>query len=414
MARVLILTLVFPPDGVSTAVIMGDLALDLKRTGHDVTVMTTVPHYNRDTGAEARQPLRRAWGPLLSRSEHGGVPVMHVAMPKKNASKLLRLLAWAQFHVLSVVATIALVRKVDVIVAPSPPLTIGVCAWLLGLVYRAPFIYNVQELYPDIAIRMGAIRHRPIMRALFALERFVYARAGAITVIADGMRQRVLEKGVAPEKVRLIPNFVDVDDMPRVPRDNAFSREHGLQPYFVVTYAGNMGPAQGLGAVLDAAVLLRGEPRLRFLFVGGGGEQDRLRSMARDRGIDNVQFLSHQPYARVPEIYAASDLCLVPLSGQAGFDAVPSKVYRIMACARPLLVQTIADSDLAVLVRAAQSGVIVAPEAPEALAAAVRELMCAPARCAAMGEAGRAHVLQHYGRTSVSGLYEALVREVSA
>src|SRR5688572_8663088 len=139
MARVLMLTLVFPPDGVSTAVIMGEVAADLKRSGHDVTVITTTPHYSRDTEAEARQPLRRTWAGILSRSEYAGVPVVHIAMPHKTANRATRVLSWIHFHVLSVIATLLLVRKVDVIVTPSPPLTMGVCAWVLGVLYRAPY-----------------------------------------------------------------------------------------------------------------------------------------------------------------------------------------------------------------------------------------------------------------------------------
>ena len=295
MAHILVLSLVFPPDNVSTAVIMGELSADLTKAGHDVTVVTTVPHYNRDREAEAHQPLVRQWGPLLYRSEFQGVRVLHVAMPRKGRSKLFRLLAWTQFHVLSLIVALALVRRVDVILTPSPPLTIGVCAWLLGCVYRAPFVYNVQELYPDIAITLGAIRSPWITAPLFALERFVYARARSITVIASRMRQRILQKSVPPDKVRLIPNFVDIEDIAPLPKANEFSCQHGLKDDFVVTYAGNMGPAQGLETVLEAASLLRHESGLRFLLVGEGILVNRLKDLVRDRGLENVLILPHQP-----------------------------------------------------------------------------------------------------------------------
>jgi colanic acid biosynthesis glycosyl transferase WcaI len=414
MAHVLVLTLVFPPDGVSTAVIVGELSADLKAAGHDVTAVTTVPHYNRDGEAEARQPLMRLWGPLLYGSEFQGVRVLHVGMPRKSAKVLSRLLAWTQFHVLSLIAAVTLVRRVDAILAPSPPLTIGVCAWLLGLFYRAPYIYNVLELYPDIAITLGALKSRAIIRLLFALERFVYARAGIITVIADRMQRRILSKSVPARKVRLIPNFVDVNDMAPLPKVNAFSRAHALERAFVVTYAGNMGPAQGLETVLDAAALLKLTPGLRFLLVGGGVLHDRLEAVVRDRGLANVLILAHQPYATVPQIYAASDLCLVPLAPHTGSDAVPSKVYRIMACARPVLACADLESDLAELVRLARCGTVVAPGSPESLARAVTEAMQNPSAYAEMGRAGRAHVLAHYSRVTVSAQYEALVREVTS
>ena len=413
MAHVLVLSLVFPPDGVSTAVILGELSADLKKAGHDVTVVTTAPHYNRDAGAEARQPLTRVWGPVLSRSEFQGARVLHVAMPRKGRSVLLRLLAWGQFHVLSVVAALALVRRVDVIVSPSPPLTVGVCAWLLGLCYRAPYAYNVQELYPDIAISLGALRNRWAISVLFALERFVYARARFITVIAPGMRRRILMKGVPPDKVRLIPNFVDADDLTPGPKANVFSRQHGLDEAFVVTYAGNMGPAQALDTVLDAATLLKAEPRLKFLLVGEGTSFDRLRRRAYEQGLANVLMLPHQSYDLVPQIYAASDLCLVPLAVNTASDAVPSKVYRIMACARAVLACADAESDLADLIRAAQCGAVVSPGSPEALAKAIVAAMRDPAASAAMGEAGRRYVLTQYARPSISAQYDALIREAT-
>ena len=414
MAHVLVLTLVFPPDGVSTAVIVGELSADLKAAGHDVTVVTTVPHYNRDGEAEARQPLVRLWGPLLYGSEFQGVRALHVGMPRKSGKVWSRLLAWTQFHVLSLIAAVTLVRRVDVILAPSPPLTIGVCAWLLGLFYRAPYIYNVLELYPDIAITLGALKSRTVIRLLFALERFVYARAGIITVIAGRMQRRILGKSVPADKVHLIPNFVDVNDMVPLPKANEFSRAHGLDRTFVVTYAGNMGPAQGLETVLDAAALLTHTSGLRFLLVGGGVLHDRLEAVARDRGLSNVLILPHQPYGMVPQIYATSDLCLVPLAINTGSDAVPSKVYRIMACARPVLACADPESDLAELVRLSRCGTVVPPGSPAALAQAISDAMRNPSACIEMGQAGRAHALAHYSREAVSARYEALIREVTS
>jgi colanic acid biosynthesis glycosyl transferase WcaI len=414
MAHVLVLTLVFPPDGVSTAVIMGELSADFRRAGHDVTVLTTAPHYNRDLAAESRQPLTRLWGPLLYRSEFQGLRVLHVGMPRKSGRIFSRLLAWTRFHVLSLIAAVVLVRRVDVILAPSPPLTIGICAWLLGRIYRAPFVYNVQEVYPDIAVALGALKNRRIISVLLALERFVYARARIVTAIGAGMRRRILAKAVPPEKVRLIPNFVDLDYMLPLPKDNAFSREHGLAGAFVVTYAGNMGPAQGLDTILDAAGLLASEPGILFLLVGEGSEHARLRATAQERQLANVLVLGHQSYDLVPHIYAASDVCVVPLAGQAGADAIPSKVYRIMACERPVLACADADSDLGELVRLAGCGLVVPPGSAASLAAALRDVMRDPTACDGMGRAGRAHVLAHYSRAAVSAHYENLIREVTA
>jgi glycosyltransferase involved in cell wall biosynthesis len=174
-----------------------------------------------------------------------------------------------------------------------------------------------------------------------------------------------------------------------------------------------MGPAQGLEIVLEVASLLRRQSGLRFLLVGEGILFSRLKAQVRDRGLENVLILPHQPYALVPQIYAASDFCLVPLAAHSGSEAVPSKVYRIMACARPVLACADQDSDLAELVELAQCGKVVPPGSPERFADAVSEALRSPAECIAMGLAGRAHVVAHYSRESVSGRYEALVRELA-
>ena len=413
LAHVLVLSLVFPPDSVSTAQIMGDLAVDLGRLGHRVSVLTTTPHYNRDPDAEARQPLRRTWGGVVARSHFGGAEVWHTVMPRKDASVPKRLAAWCLFHALSLVVGILALRRVDVILAPSPPLTIGVAAWLLGRWHRAPFIYNVQELYPDIAINLGAVRRPWLIRVLFALERFVYARAARIAVIAERMRQRLLEKGVPPDRVVVIPNFVDTTALEPVPAPNAFTREFGLQGRFLVSYAGNLGQAQGLETLLDAAALLRDESAIVLVLIGSGGLWDTLEARIAAERLDNVRLLPYLPFSRVPEIYGASQLSVVAQAASIGADAVPSKVYRIMASRGVVLAATDDASDLARLVREAGCGYVVPQDDPAAIAAAIRRAFERRTELAAMGEAGRAHMVTRYARPVVTAHYDALVRQLA-
>jgi colanic acid biosynthesis glycosyl transferase WcaI len=413
MARILILSLVFAPDGVSTAQLMSEVAADLHRAGHSVSVVTTQPHYNRDLVAEAAQPLARHWGGLLFKSDFVGVPVIHTFMPRKRGSFLIRLPGWVLFHVLALGVGLFLVERPDVVMVPSPLLTAGVLGWVVARLRRARFVYNVLELYPDLAVKIGQLRNRPVIALLRALEGFVYRHAAVVTVIAEGMRRAVVAKHVSSERVRFIPNFVDVDQLRPGPKDNAFGREHGLGGAFVVSYAGNLGFAQGLEVLLEAAALLADERDVRFLFVGDGVLRERLVEEARARSLGNVRFVAHQPYARVPEIYAASDLCVVALVGALDAEAVPSKFLRIMACGRPVLAMADAGSELAQEVAASEAGVVVAPSSAAAVADVVRALKGAPARCAAMGAAGRAYVSTRYARTVVTGKYSALADELA-
>jgi len=409
--HIVLISLVFRPDNVSTAHVMADLAADLVAAGHRVTVFTTTPHYNQDPGAEILQPRRRYWGRLLQTSDYRGMRVYHAWMPRKGRSVLLRLTAWVWFHFIGTVAALLLAKRPDVILAPSPPLTVGVSAWVLGTLRSVPFVYNVQEIYPDIAINLGALKNPVLIWAMLALERFVYRRARTITAISPRMRERLVEKGVAPAKVIVIPNFVDLEDLAPRPKDNAFSREFHVHDKFVLSYAGNLGPAQGLKSFVDAADRLRDCPDVRLMLIGDGILADQLRELAAARGLSNLLLVPYQPYSRVPDIYGASDVCVVAQAAATASDAIPSKVYRIMACERPVIAATEPRSDLAQLVTTANAGVVIAPESGDALAAAVRDALANPRAWQARGISGREHVITRYPRATVSRQYDEVLRD---
>lgn len=391
---------------------MGDLASDLAARGHHVTVISTMPHYNRDIEAESRQPTQALWGPILRRSIFRGITVYHTYMPQKGQNISFRILAWIGFHTISIVAALTLAPRPSVVIAPSPPLTIGICAWILSVIYRVPYVYNVQEIYPDMAIRLGAIRNRRVIDLLYRLERFVYQKASALTVIAWRMRERLLQKGVPDDKVQVIPNFVDVSDLSPLPKVNKFSLKYSLHDKFVVSYAGNLGPAQGLEHFIDAAKLLRDEASIRFLMMGDGILSEVLQQRIGKFDLSNFIFLPYQPYSLMAQAYAASDLCLVPQAAETGFEAVPSKVYRIMACARPVLAATDSRSDLARLIIDAGCGAIVPPGSAEAIADVIRHVHRNPEKWQNMGLAGRDHVVDHYARKTVTDQYHELIERL--
>jgi colanic acid biosynthesis glycosyl transferase WcaI len=413
MARILLLTLVFRPDNVSTAQIMGDLALDLKARGHTLQVITTIPHYNRDAEADARQPLHAWLGGVIRRSEYQGIPVYHVFIPQKGGNKLLRMAGWMGFHIGSLILGSLLRFKPQIILAPSPPLTIGVVAWLLGKLRRCPWVYNVQEIYPDIAINLGELRNPAIIRGFQFLERFVYRTAAGLAVISEGMVERILAKGVPPAKVHLIPNFVDLTEFVPGEKRNPFSLEHGLQDQLVVLYAGNMGKPQGLDVLIEAAARLKDEPGIRFVMMGTGSERQALEEQARALKLPNVLFLGQQPYSSMGAVHATASICFVSQAPRTASDGIPSKVFRILGSGRPILASTSSDSDLARIVRDAKAGEIVPPGNPEAIAAALRRALTAQDEWARMGMRGREFVNDHFSRPMISEKYHLLLSRLA-
>lgn len=413
MARVLFLSLVFAPDGVSTSVLMTELAHELRGLGHEITVLTTTPHYNVEPEARARQPLHKKWGSLLYESDCDGIPVYHAAIPTKGSRVGARLLDYARFHAISTAAGLTVAGDYDVIFAPSPPLTIGLSAWLLRLLKRAPFIYNVQEIYPDVAVSLGVLRNPRAIGALERLERFVYGRAYTITTISERFRRRLLQKNVPPGKLRVIPNFVDTEFIQPGPRHNDFSTCHRLDDKFVVLYAGNIGLTQGFETILDAAQQLADLPDLHFLFVGDGTRRDWLAEQLARESYSNVTLLPYQPRSVVPQIYATADLCLVPLKKGTAQETFPSKIYTIMAAARPVVAATDPESELADLVQTADCGWAVPPDDAAALSDVLRRAYEERSLLARKAHLGHAHVVANYSRQAVAQRYDELIRELA-
>jgi colanic acid biosynthesis glycosyl transferase WcaI len=415
VARVLVLSLTFPPDNVSTAQLMGELAADLKQAGHDVRVLSSTPHYNQDPEAEARQPLRNYWGRLISRSDFHGIPVYHIFMPRKQANALLRLASWTWFHLVSSIFGAAMSPRPDVIFTPSPPLTNGVNAWLVGRMGRVPFIYNVQEMYPDCLVQLDLIRNPILLKFLYWLEGFVYKKAAAISVISPSMEKALIEsKGMAGSKVHMIENWVDTTQFSPLPKDNDFSRSQGTADRFVVTYAGNMGPHRKIDDLIGAADLLRDRTEVQFMLIGGGTANQRYAQRVRELGLSNCSVLGHQPFSLVPLIYAASDLCFVPLSGELAVAGLPSKVYKIMSSARPVLAATESESYLAELVRKTQCGIVVPPASPEGIAEAVLRYAEDRESLERMGASGRAWVIANCSRGAIVRHYLDIFEQVVA
>lgn len=296
---------------------------------------------------------------------------------------------------------------------PSPPLTNGLVGFAAGRLRRAPFVYNVQDVYPDIAVRLGVLRSRRSIAIFRRMEKFVYAKAAAVSVISEGFRDNLLAKGVPPGKIEVVPNFADTGLIRPLPRRNAFSAAHGLDERFVVLFAGNIGLSQGLEHVLEAARRLAGHPEVLFLIVGAGAAKPGLIDLAARLGLPNVRFLPFQPYQDIPEMYAASDAGLVPLKRGFTGESVPSKVLSILAAARPLIAAVDEGSETWRLAREAGCGLAVAPEDPAALAGAVLELAGDRERGRRMGAAGRELVERRYSRTAAATKYEELLIRVA-
>jgi len=402
--RILLLTLYFAPDIAANAVIMTELAEELSAMGHQVTVVTTFPHY-------AKNVIDRdyRWR-LFQRDNHSSIKVIRTYLytsPRKR-NFLGRILSYISFNLLSTLVAL-LSGKHDIILAPSPPLTIGLSAYIISRVKRIPYVYSVQDIYPDVAIKLGILKN-PFGKALFQrLERFVYTHARHITVLSEGFQTNLLRKGIPPQKLSVIPNFVDVDFIRPHHRNNTIRQRFGLDGRFVVLFAGNLGHSQGLEHVLMCAALLRDRDHIVFIIVGNGSRKHQLEKQALRMGLDNVRFFPFQRRQEVPDIYSAADVALVTLRKGIAFESFPSKTYSIMASARPILAAVDPGSDVWNLVEQTRCGLCVEPENPQALAEAVLILYEDTTLRGTLARNGRKYVVRYHNRQVVAGEYYELL-----
>lgn len=410
MSRVLLHSLVFSPDSVSTAYIMTDLAVELKRLGHSVTVLTTTPHYNLDQTALARQPLQKRWGGLLYYSEWEGIPVWHVTVPMKGRRVWKRGFDFIHFHLMSLAVALLKIDHQDIVIATSPPLTIGVMSWLLGAHWHAASVYKVAEVYPDIVVRHGMVRHPALIAVMRRLEKFVYAHNTMIVPIAEQFRRVISGRGVPDNKLKVIRDCVDVGMYRPLPRDNPFAQEHQLLTGFVVLYGGNIGLVQDWDSVLFAASNLSGLP-VQFVIVGDGARRQWLTEQVATRHLRNIRLIGYQPKEMMPLINASCDLAIIPMTRAGALDGLPSKIYTIMASGKSVLATADQDSDMAWLIQQAQCGRVVSPDNPPAFTEAIKKAYFELASLPAEGARGREFV-EAFTKERVACQYDELIRSL--
>jgi colanic acid biosynthesis glycosyl transferase WcaI len=333
-------------------------------------------------------------------------------MPDKHCNKLLRIASWLSFHLLSTIIGVCIRFKSDVILVPSPPLSIGINACVIAWLTRSRYIYNVQELYPDIAVNLGVIKHKGLIRLLAAVERFIYNRSAAVTAITESIQNKVVARIRDPQKARLIPNYVDFADVVEAPRINAFSQQYQIEKQFVVTYAGNLGIPQNLAILVEAGKLLSGQDGISILIIGDGTEKGDLRQRVNRDAITNVQVIDYQSYSMMPLIYAATDVFYVGQNLDAHSDGIPSKSYRIMANKKPIVAVTTPDSDLAQCLRTSGGGVVVASNDPADLATAILAMKASGIDLKKQGKKAFEYVTQAFERSHVSRQYDQLIQSI--
>lgn len=299
--KILIHTLIFSPDGVSTAYLYNDIALRFQKEGYEVVVLSTTPHFNVVKEQLGKQPLKWKIPGIYKESNFHGIRVLHVPQ-KKFKSTVLRILGFVYWHIISFILGLC-IRKVDVIVSPSPPLSIGMVNLILSWLKGCKVIYNVQEIYPDILKKKTG----PIIAFLKKVERCIYNKSAAITTIDDVFYNTIVSRFEDPSKLHIIPNFVDTN---LYNPTNVEPLDESLFPQtdsLKLLYAGNIGHAQDWRPLV-ALVERTKELNMEYFVIGMGVQRQYLEEQKVEKGLDKLHILDYQPRHLMPSILAYSDV----------------------------------------------------------------------------------------------------------
>jgi glycosyltransferase involved in cell wall biosynthesis len=383
-----------------------ELAQHLRGEGYRFTVVSGEVHYM--TGRRARG--RRG---LVTRRETGGIAVLLAyALPSLHRGFGWRVASYASFMLTSAYAALR-AEPPDLVLGTSPPIFQAVSAAAIAAVRRRPFVLEIRDLWPEFAIDMGVLR-QPILVALSrALERALYATATHLVVNSPAYGTYLESKGVAAEKITLVPNGVEVRAFDPMARGERLRVALGVRDKFVVTYAGALGLANDIPVILRAAARVADDRRIHFLLVGDGAARAAMEAQARELHLANVTFTGPRPKAEMAEVLAASDACLATLLHISMFRMpYPNKVFDYMAAGRPTILAI--DGVIRDVIERAGGGVAVTPGDDEALARAVRDLSADPQRARAMGAAARGYVEQHFDRAQQAARLDVLLRSIAA
>ncbi len=390
--RVLLISQYFPPETGGPPNRLLSIANGLREDGHEVHVIAEKPNHPEGV---IREDYREG---VFDERTYDGIPVTYTWVytdPEKNFLK--RLAFYLSFMVMAVLGALRTKGNFDVVFASSPPLFVGLSGWLAARLKDAKFVFDVRDIWPEVAVAMGALTNPAAIDLAERLEQFIYNRADGITAVTASFCDHIQEVASEQIPMRRVMNGTMPDVFQQDAQRQEVREKLGVDDKYVVTYAGNHGLAQGLPHLIEAAELLQENEDVVFLLLGSGPVKDKLVRESDSRELDNVLFSDRVPLEEAAAHMAASDSLLVPLEDHEIYrQFIPSKLFDSMATGRPVLLSV--DGEARSILEEAEGGLYYPAEDGEALAESIEWLVEHPEEGKQMGKKGRAYAQENCTR----------------
>ncbi len=386
----------FPPEVNALANRSYEHAVQWAEDGGSVDVITDIPHF----------PEGRVYRGYKNRFQHEtveGVSVYRVPIyAARNQRRLRRIASYLSYMVSAILFSCFIKRRPDVVVASSPHIFTAFAGYAISLIRRVPFVMEVRDLWPESIGAVGAIEKRWILRLIEWAVDFLYARARLVVVVTESFREALLRRGVPAERLQVVPNGADLKFLQALDRgrQEELREKLRLNGKFVVSYLGTIGMAHKVEVMLEAALRCT-DPEVIYLVAGTGARRSWLEAEVKRNPCPNFLLLPKQPRDAMPYLLALSDVCVIHLMDRELFSTViPSKLFEAMGAGRPVIVAIPGESTR--LIEESGAGLVIPPEMPDALVAAVAKLKTSPDQLQAMQTAGLSLVRSRYNRVSLA------------
>ena len=403
--RILFLSHFYPPEMGGAAARISGLAKWLVKFGHDVTVITGYPNY----------PLGKIYPEYKNKKNRiesiDDVNILRArVLPVSYGTFLIRLLNYFTLFFTAFWISIKKRNNFDIIIASSPPLTIGMLGLVLSKIYKIPWIFDIRDIWPDVAVEAEMLKQNGIVHKLSKkLADYLYKQATHITPVTERKLTKICKYGVPISKISVVPNGVDFDIIKNTKQEN-WRSELRLENKFILSYAGLIGIAQGVGVIIETALQLKEINDIHFLIVGEGVEKQKLQDRVRTLELNNITFLPNQPKESIPSLLTSSDIALIPLVSDKLVDAVPSKLLEAWACKLPVIL--IAGGEAADIVVKAQGGIVVSSNDVEGIITAITKLKDSHKLMNQYSKKGFDYVTMNYDRKSLARAMEKVIFQI--
>ncbi len=367
--HILFLTDNFPPESNAPATRTFEHAREWVDQGHSVTVITCAPNF---PDGKVFEGYKNNW---LSKEQIEGINVWRVkTYITANEGFIKRTIDFVSFMLSSLFFGL-FVKKIDIVIGTSPQFFTVISAWALAKLKRVPFVFELRDIWPASITAVGVMKDNFVINILTKLELFLYSQADLVIAVTHSFKLELQNRGVSADKIEVVLNGVDVSKYkPLIEKDKGFSNRYQLKGKFVAGYIGTHGLAHALDTIIDTAILLKGDDDIRIVFAVGGANRPRLNGLIKKHGLQNVVMIPRQTKEKTQKLWSLCDISLVTLKNAPLFSTViPSKIFESMAMKLPIII-AVPEGEATDIIKAENSGLIVAPENPTRLAEAISKL----------------------------------------